>query len=210
MRPGSRWRTAAVLAWAAWGVAAAAEPAGRPRVALVLDPARSEVRFRAEATGHAFTGRTRRIGGRATLAPGDLSGVAGASAEVEAASLETGNGLRDRKMRRMLESDRYPRILFRAARFAPGDLPREGGKEFRGVLSGEITVRGVTTPVSFDVAGAWEGAGLRASGAGEVRFTDFGMKPPRVLGWLRVEDRIRLEFDVLVRPAEGSRGAPAR
>ena len=210
MRPGSRWRMAAVLGCAAWGALAAVKPAGGPRATIILDPARSEVRFRAEATGHAFTGRTRRIGGRATLAPGDLSGVAGASAEVEAASLETGNGLRDRKMRRMLESDRYPLILFRAARFTPGGSPREGGKEFRGVLSGEITVRGVTKPISFDVAGAWEGARLRAMGSGEVRFTDFGMKPPRALGLLRVEDRIRLEFDILARPGSESRPGPSR
>lgn len=198
-----------MLGCAAWAALAAVKAAGAPRAPIVLDPARSEVQFHAEATGHAFTGRTGRVRARASLVPGDLAGVAGATAEVEAAALETGNGLRDRRMRRMLECEEHPLILFRAARFEPAGSPREGGKEFRGVLSGEITVRGVTKPISFEVAGAWEGAGLRATGSAEARFTDFGMKPPRVLGLLRVQDRIRLEFDVLARPGSEPRVGPS-
>jgi len=169
------------------------------RVALVIDPARSEVRFRAQATGHAFTGKTRRIEGKATLAPGGLFGVEGATAGVEAGSLETGNGIRDQKMRRLLETDRFPRIAFRATGFTPREKTVPGA--FRGVLAGLLTIRGVTKPVALDVTGAWAGSALRASGSGRIRFTDFGMKPPRVIGLLRVKDDVRLEFDVATTPA---------
>lgn len=197
MRHRVTWGLVAALLLAAQ-VAVGAQP---DRVTVAIDPARSEVSFRSEATGHTFAGKTRRIEGTAALAPGGLLGVEGAMAGVEAASLSTGNGRRDRKMRALLDVERAPRIMFRATGFTPGRDSAAGEGAFRGVLAGVLTIRGVTRPVRFDVTGAWEGGTLRASGSGEIRLTDFGMKPPRALGFLRVKDLVRLEFDIVASPA---------
>jgi polyisoprenoid-binding protein YceI len=163
-----------------------------------IDAARSEVRFSFRSPRHTTTGRTHAIAGRASLAPGTGGLVAG-SARVEAASLDTGNGLRDRKMRSMLRVKEHPEIVFRAESLTasgPG-----GGPAWRGALAGDLTVRGVTRPVTFEVEGRWEGVELHARGSSRIRFTDFGMKPPKVLGILRASDEIAIAFDVVAVPA---------
>jgi len=108
-------------------------------------------------------------------------------------------------MRKALEADRHPEIVFVTTAFEPAGEEAGDGSPWRGVVRGDLTVRGVTRRVGFDVRAAREGEGLRATGSAVLKLTDFGIDPPRFLGFLRVKDWVRLEFDVLAVPA----GAPA-
>ncbi len=187
--------------WAAMTISAIAAGASAARAATyAIDPTRSEVRFRLEASGHHVIGRTHEIRGSAELAPGTLSGARTGSAAVDAASLSTGNGVRDRALRSRLDVKRYPEIRFRATGFAKDHPPIQRGDTWRAVLLGELGIRDVTRPVALDLEGRWEGNALRAKGSTEFKLTDFGITPPRFLGLLRVKDHVRVEFDVVAAP----------
>jgi polyisoprenoid-binding protein YceI len=68
---------------------------------------------------------------------------------------------------------------------------RDGGMR----VEGDLTVRGTTRPIAFDLAVA-EG---RLTGEAVVKQTDWGMKPYSALfGALKVADEVRVEIDVRV------------
>jgi polyisoprenoid-binding protein YceI len=59
-------------------------------------------------------------------------------------------------------------------------------------VAGDLTLAGVTRPISFDLALA----GGRVTGAAVVRQTDWGMKPYTALfGALKVADEVRVEIN---------------
>ncbi|MBB5418941.1 polyisoprenoid-binding protein YceI [Paraburkholderia atlantica] len=69
-----------------------------------------------------------------------------ASVAIDAASIDTNVPLLDKMVKSdsMLDVARYPQIRFASTRF-------ERTGEARGTLSGELTIRGVTQPVTLDV-----------------------------------------------------------
>jgi polyisoprenoid-binding protein YceI len=69
-----------------------------------------------------------------------------ASITIDAASIDTNVPLLDKMVKSdsMLDVARYPQIRFASARF-------ERTGEARGTLSGDLTIRGVTQPVTLDV-----------------------------------------------------------
>jgi len=119
-------------------------PAGR----YLVDPAGSTVAF---TTRHMFgLGGVR---GAFTVTGGEIT-VSGDHVEalgtVDAASIDTGNPQRDRKVRSrtLLDADTHPQITLHAA----GDLP--------GPVPGELTARGGAAPVSVVVVEATEAGGV--------------------------------------------------
>jgi polyisoprenoid-binding protein YceI len=130
--------------------------AGRYRV----DPARSSATFR---TRHllglgAVSGTMTVTSGEITIDPAVPQ--AAVTAAVSAASFDTGSGARDRDVRsaRFLDTGQYPDITFRG-----GNLTRA---DCRWMLTGELTVRDVTRPVTLaieSVEPAGAGFGARAT-----------------------------------------------
>lgn len=73
------------------------------------------------------------------------AGQASATVALSTASFDTGNPSRDRTVRsgRFLDASQYPHITYRA-----GTLTQAGG---RWMLSGELTVRQVSSPVTLTI-----------------------------------------------------------
>lgn len=126
----------------------------------LLDPARSTVRFR---TTHSFglgpvSGTFDLRDGVLTVA--DDPGGTTVQARVEASSFRTDKPRRDTDVRgrRFLDADTFPTLDFRSAAAAR----TADGWEVRG----ELTVRGVTAPITLRLAGAepLDGAGPDAGG----------------------------------------------
>ncbi len=92
------------------------------------------------------------------------------TATISAASFSSGNHARDRDVRspRFLHADQYPDITFRA-----GALGYDQG---RWMLAGELTVRGVSKPVTLAIESVEEtGPGFRAHATTRIDRYAFGV-----------------------------------
>jgi polyisoprenoid-binding protein YceI len=92
------------------------------------------------------------------------------------------------------DAARHPWIGFRATD-QPERLLREGG-----VLDGELTLRGITRPMQFEVEPApcpRPGLDCAVQARGELERSEFGMTARRLF----ISDRVRLELSIRVHPA---------
>ena len=95
---------------------------------------------------------------------------------------------------RTLLTAQYPEIVFRptAAEGLPSPLSEASGTvEF--TLSGDLTIRDQTRPVTWDVTAEF-GSIITGIAAVEITFEQFAMDKPSVAIVLSVEDTIRLEI----------------
>jgi len=72
-----------------------------------------------------------------------------------------------------------------------------GGAGFTLTLTGNVTIRGTTKSVTFDVQGKRDGASLTATATANpsFKFGDFGMQVPSVFTVLSIVDNINLQLD---------------
>jgi polyisoprenoid-binding protein YceI len=193
-------------------VLAAAAPApaapAAPRSIARFDTTRvdvaggSEARYRAQETlsGRGFNeavGRTSGVQGSIVL---DVAGAVLADQSkitVDMASLTSDSGTRDNFIKRnTLQTAQHPTAEF-VPTSAPGlplPLPTSGSATFQ--LVGDLTVRGVTRPATWDVQAEFSEGGVAALAATTVLMTDFGMEPPKAGPVLSIEDSVKLELDV--------------
>ena len=82
----------------------------------------------------------------------------------------------------------------------PSPLPTEGEVKFQ--LVGEMTIHGVTSALTWDVAATIVGDIMNGRATTSFPFSQFGMSVPRVILVLSVEDNIRLEIDFLMKVTE--------
>jgi len=129
------------------------------------------------------------------LEAGDRLSIEGS---VDAASIETGDAVRDERLRagEFLDSARHPRIAFTADRAVADD------GSWR--IEGELTIRGVMRPLelrSSRVERADGAVGIAARGALSRR--DFGLEWDALVeaGRLVVSDRVDIAIDVALVPA---------
>lgn len=186
-------RLIAVLAplLAAFAPMAPASAAPDPAVASAgvyrLDPAHSTLAARAALFGglYHYTLTFRSLSGRLDHDPSDLAGSPVAIA-VDPRSIEAPDRAAVRAALALFEPDRYPSIDFRSRSYRPG-------AEGRGVLSGDLTLHGVTRPLVLDVTlRDVEPGRLRFSGRGKVRRSEHGMTSGRLV----TGDAIDLAFEV--------------
>ena len=118
---------------------------------------------------------------------------------VEMTTLATDSSRRDSYIHRStLETGTYPEAVFvpTAAAGLPSPLPDSGPVAFQ--LSGDLTVHGVTRPVTWEVTAEIAGQTLSGTATTSITFTDFGMPLPRVGPVLSVEDLIALQLSFVL------------
>jgi len=111
--------------------------------------------------------------------------------------LDCRNATMNEHMRKALKAKEYPTVVFRAGAY---DLTR-ANDSVTVTLSGSLTLGGVQRPITITAqAKAGPGGTLVVSGTRDVRMTEFGLKPPTLmLGTLRVDDRVTVGFDVVLK-----------
>lgn len=166
--------------------------------AFTIDPAHSQVGF---SVKHMMVskvpGKFDRYGGtiefdEKSMQFTTLRGV------IEADSINTENDRRDNHLRSpdFFEVEKYPQIVFEMTGYK-GDA--DGGK-----MDGELTIRGITKPVTMDVeigglvTDPWGNRRFGFSLTGKVNRQDFGLKWNKVLetGGFVVGDTVKLQVDI--------------
>jgi len=157
-------------------------------LAFQLNPSRTTVTFTLGSVLHTVHGTFGLKQGELRLNPAanNLSG----SIVVDARSGETGNGMRDRKMHReVLESERYPEILFRPDR-VEGLLAQSGKSSVKihGIFSIHGAEHEITVPAEVNVnANDWS-ATIHFS----VPYVNWGMKNPSTM-FLKVSESVDID-----------------
>jgi polyisoprenoid-binding protein YceI len=127
-------------------------------------------------------GRTSDVTGQATLAAaGDSVQVTAASLTADVTTLKSDKQMRDQRIRQMgIESDSYPTAAFTLT--APV------------TLTGDLTIHGVTKPVTIPAEARFAEGVVEVVGSLTFPFAEFGMTPPSVGDFVKVEPDATLEF----------------
>ena len=142
------------------------------------------------------TGETSEVVGRIVFDADGAIVADESSIVIQAGTLKTDNDRRDRYVREQtLQTANYPEIIFRptSAEGLPSPLSEASG-EVEFTLSGDLTIRDQTRPVTWDVTAEF-GDSITGLAVIDINFEQFGMDKPRVAVVVSVGDTIRLELD---------------
>ncbi|ANP56084.1 polyisoprenoid-binding protein YceI [Streptomyces griseochromogenes] len=164
-----------------------------------IDPAHSSVAAVAQHLGiSSVHGRFAEFGGSIEIAPDDVT-KSRVEAVIRAASVDTGNGMRDTHLRSadFLDVERHPEITFRSAGLT------QAGPD-RWTVHGELAMHGILRPVDLDLAYLGTGAdpwgGTRAAfrATAELHREDFAMNYNQVLqaGIAAIGTTLKVELDI--------------
>ena len=154
----------------------------------------NQVKFTSKVAGFAFSGVTGRIDGfiyrkeAPVLEPGNQLHF-----EVDLASFATGIGKRDRDMREVLDTDRWPKAVYKGeitGHAAVDSSVAAHRLETRGTLSLHGVDRAVEVPGTLVAAG--EGRS-RIEAAFVLKLADYSIEAPSLAAFLKVSQEIAVE-----------------
>ncbi len=123
---------------------------------------------------------------------------------VNLGTLQSDRSQRDNFLRRnVLQTDRYPNAVFVPTKVEglPLTLPPATSVAFK--LTGDLTIRDVTKPVTWDVTCQAQGNLGTCHATTSFAFGYFGIDRPQVPVVLSIEDHITLEVEVELQVANG-------
>ena len=104
---------------------------------------------------------------------------------------------RDQAIReRWLESARFPTAQFTPTSISGLPSAYRDGQELHLRIAGNLKIRDVVRPVTFDAAMKVSGTTLTGTARAAMKMTDFGFDPPSILGILRAENDVAIEFAI--------------
>jgi polyisoprenoid-binding protein YceI len=140
-------------------------------------------------------GRTSAITGSTTIeASGDGLTVTAASFEADLTQLASDDGRRDNRIRSIgLQSNEFPTATFGLTDAIAVSADGLTGSTFDVILTGDLTIHGVTKRVSIAGQAQLNGDRIEIVGSLTFPFSDFGMTPPSIGTFVQVEDDATLE-----------------
>jgi polyisoprenoid-binding protein YceI len=139
-------------------------------------------------------GKTDQVSGELVFTPDGAIDQSKSKFTVDLTSLQTDSSMRDNYVRRaVLQTDQYPQAVFVPTQVSglPTPLPPSGNVSFK--LTGNMTLHGVTKPVTWDVTGKANNGTANGTATTSFTFEDFNMQQPHVASVLSVVDNITLE-----------------
>ncbi|HTA54614.1 MAG TPA: YceI family protein [Candidatus Acidoferrales bacterium] len=140
----------------------------------------SSLTFFATSTTRSAYGKTTELGGYIDAAwnpDGTLAGEPAPRMHVEfkVESLRTGNDLQDREMWKLIDSQRFPKIVGDLGEFSPGSV------RGRYAGAGQITLAGLSRRYESEFRLDRDGKRATLDGELNVDVRDFGLKPMKLL-----------------------------
>lgn len=117
--------------------------------------------------------------------------------EVPVKSIKSNEKLMDKKTYEAFDAEKHPTITFQ---LIDAVVQKATAEDIDVVLTGNLTMAGVTKKISFNTTGKTLKAGtLQFSGSVALKMTDYKMKPPTaMLGMMKVGDTITLKFSIVL------------
>jgi polyisoprenoid-binding protein YceI len=154
-----------------------------------------EVLFGQDTEG---VGRTSAITGGLTL---DGAQVTAANFEVDMTTVTSDEDRRDDQFRgRIMDTEHFPTATFvLTAPIELGSVPADGASVTTSA-TGDLTLKGTTNSVTFDVQAQQDGDVIQVVGSTDIVFADYGIEDPSTNG-ISTQDHGLLEFDLHFVPA---------
>jgi polyisoprenoid-binding protein YceI len=187
-------------------VSAPASEATQPPAASVTSAwvatDQSQVGYRVEevlfGVNTTAVGRTDAVDGSLTIGGTAVTGV---DFTVDVASITSDESRRDSAFRgRVMSADEFPTASFVLTQPIELGVEPADGVEVTSPVTGELTLRGVTNPVTFDVTAKQENGLIGVQGSIPVLFSDYGIANPSN-GGITTEDNGLVEFVLVFQPA---------
>ena len=143
-------------------------------------------------------GRSNQLTGTMTV---EGTTVPAVDMEVQVATIASDQSQRDNNFRgRVMNTDEFPTATFHLTEpIELGAIPAEG-QPVTATATGELTLHGVTQPVTFDVTAQASGGKIGVLGSIPVLFSDYGIQNPSY-GTVKTEDDGLIEFVLVFAPA---------
>jgi protocatechuate 3,4-dioxygenase beta subunit/polyisoprenoid-binding protein YceI len=149
---------------------------------------------------NAALGFTRLIEGTLRLGLDGTPALHELSLTVDLRGLRSDDPQRDEKLAdRWLVTNDFPYASFTATGVQSGPAAYKDGQEVRFTLAGDLTIRDVTRATAFEVSAALVGDTLQGTAETSILMTDFGIDPPDLLGFVKVEDEVLLTVQLTAR-----------
>jgi polyisoprenoid-binding protein YceI len=98
----------------------------------------------------------------------------------------------------VLEVDKYPEIVFNSKEVTAN---KTGEGQYNAVISGDLTMHGVTRSVTITARLAFGQDSLNARGEFSLRQTSYNIKPVSLAaGTIKVKDELKFSFDIVAHP----------
>jgi polyisoprenoid-binding protein YceI len=145
-------------------------------------------------------GVTPEVNGEIRLNPANPQAVSIGDITVDVSQLTSDSARRDGALRdRFLLSSQFPTATFRATTIEGLPTAYIEGQEISFKVTGDLTVRETTLPVTFDVVAILRGSQLTGTATSMIKMSDFGVGPIS-MAILRTEDDVKLAFKFVARP----------
>jgi polyisoprenoid-binding protein YceI len=116
---------------------------------------------------------------------------------VDLKSLTSDQEMRDGYIRnRVLETEKFPTLEFVPTSGLTANVPSQPTAQAIGFkMTGNLTLKGVTKPVTWNIAGTLRGATVAGVATTSIKFADFNLPKPAVPLLLSAEETIGLEIE---------------
>ena len=137
-------------------------------------------------------GRSPDVSGSMTIDGNEVTAV---DVDVNLTTLQSDSPQRDGAMRgRGLQTDQFPTATFTLTE--PVALPDQIGDSVSATATGELTIHGVTKPVTVDVQADVSGSTAAVVGQAPIVLGDYGIDAPTSLSVLSIDEQGTFEFQI--------------
>lgn len=120
---------------------------------------------------------------------------------VDVSQFESDNQRRDNAIReRFLQSAQYPIVEFAPQEIEGLPESYDQGQEISFQVSGDLTIREVTKPVTFEVKMVGNGDTITGEATTTILMSDYGFGPISIAGILNTEDEVKVKVVFVARP----------
>jgi polyisoprenoid-binding protein YceI len=173
-----------------------------------IDAAQSEAHYEVSETffqGNRLNlaiGRTKGIAGNVRV---DFANAANSQIDtivIDVSQLTSDEDRRDNFIRRnALQSSQFPQVTFKPTKIEGLPASVKPGDQLTLKVTGDLTVKQTTKPVTFDVTLTANQDKVTGTGSTEIVLSDFGAGPIQI-AMLQTEDKAKLVFDFVAVPAQ--------
>lgn len=153
----------------------------------------NQVAFTSKVVALTFTGTTDKIDGFIYWEGDSLFAAKGQlHFEVELASFDTGIGKRDRDMRQVLDTDQWPKAVYKGA-IAEHTAVDSTGVAYRVKTKGILSLHGVDRAIEVPGTVVVEAGRSKVEAAFTLKLADYHIEAPSLAAFIKVSEEIAVE-----------------